>query len=128
MKSFKQFLFEQGISNPHEDQELNLMLHDNKPAAFVTADQFEAFGPHIRSGRFVSAIIPHPVMPTQKMHFVGQTEDHLNRAITAFRELWKHRGTDREYDAHEEFGRALGYSEKNIKNFVSTLRDKRNKV
>lgn len=125
MKSFKQFLFEQGMLGPHEGRELDLMLN-NKPAALITqSDKMKDFEPHIQSGRFVTRTISHPVMPTQKMHFVGQTEEHLNRAVSAFKNLWKHHGTDNQDakdKAHIELGRALGYSEDDIEVFLKKIR------
>jgi len=126
MKSFKQFLIEQGILGPHEGKELELMLNNKKPAALIATDKdMEKFRPYIESGKFVSKTIPHPYMPTQKMNFVGQTEDHLNRAIGAFRNLWKYHGTDNQDAkdaAHTELGRALGYSEDDIKVFLKKIK------
>ncbi len=125
MKRLRHILQESdGLIGPHEGKELELMLGGTKPAAMISDDELKKFQPHIKSGKFVYRAIPHPKSPKIMMHFVAQNEENLDKAITSFKGLWDHPNPAFNYEGHERFGKALGYSEEAIAAYIKQQKGK----
>lgn len=109
---------------PHEGRELQMMLDNVKPAAFVTPEQFEKFKPYVEQGRFLAKKYtfrkqanPYPyseyivVQPGEKyrMNKIAQVLDDAEKYIQT--------GNWDLYSA--KLGRLLGYDKEHIRNFIS---------
>lgn len=98
------------LRGPHQGRELELMLSGEKPGAMLHREQWAAFAPHIKAGRFIA----------RRFEIDGH-EDYM--AVTQRGDLWRLNEIVKQFSGegrdHVKIGLLLGYSKEAIRFFVN---------